>query len=222
MSSQDAGLILMSDSRVAAIPVHDNGEPLINLLTDQRFRIDESRKHINSLTTDFSSLRLGVVTRLLAAQEQLPAEITFLIREGHRTLSVQQTLFDRYSAILRKRHPDCSEEELLAEVSRFVAPPSIAPHSTGGALDLTLVYRDTGLELEMGSDFNAEPSKAAGATYTAAVNITPVAKEHREILCNTMQSAGFVNYPSEWWHWSYGDRYWALVSKQPFAVYGGI
>jgi hypothetical protein len=24
-----------------------------------------------------------------------------------------------------------------------------------------------------------------------------------------MQAHGFVNYPTEWWHFSYGDRYWA-------------
>jgi hypothetical protein len=23
-----------------------------------------------------------------------------------------------------------------------------------------------------------------------------------------LTAAGMVNYPTEWWHWSYGDRYW--------------
>ena len=23
-----------------------------------------------------------------------------------------------------------------------------------------------------------------------------------------------MNYPTEWWHWSYGDRYWALVDRR--------
>ncbi len=35
-----------------------------------------------------------------------------------------------------------------------------------------------------------------------------------------MHAAGFVNYPTEWWHWSYGDRYWALLTGSPHAVYG--
>jgi len=29
-----------------------------------------------------------------------------------------------------------------------------------------------------------------------------------------------VNYPTEWWHWSYGDRYWAFVTGAPHALYG--
>ena len=28
-----------------------------------------------------------------------------------------------------------------------------------------------------------------------------------------MTSAGFVNFPAEWWHWSYGDREWANLQK---------
>jgi D-alanyl-D-alanine dipeptidase len=28
-----------------------------------------------------------------------------------------------------------------------------------------------------------------------------------------------VNYPTEWWHWSYGDRYWALMTGAPAARY---
>lgn len=37
-----------------------------------------------------------------------------------------------------------------------------------------------------------------------------------------MTAAGFVNYPSEWWHWSYGDRYWAVCEKQPHALFGPV
>jgi hypothetical protein len=35
-----------------------------------------------------------------------------------------------------------------------------------------------------------------------------------------MGSAGFINYSTEWWHWSYGDRYWALITKADSAIYG--
>ena len=34
--------------------------------------------------------------------------------------------------------------------------------------------------------------------------------------------AGLVNYPTEWWHWSYGDRYWALVTGAAHALYGPV
>ena len=34
--------------------------------------------------------------------------------------------------------------------------------------------------------------------------------------------AGFVNYPTEWWHWSFGDRYWAFVTGHGAARYGQV
>ena len=37
-----------------------------------------------------------------------------------------------------------------------------------------------------------------------------------------LQAVGFVNYPTEYWHWSYGDRYWAYQKGQPAAIYGFI
>jgi len=35
-----------------------------------------------------------------------------------------------------------------------------------------------------------------------------------------MEAAGFVNYPTEWWHWSFGDRYWAFCAGEHEAIYG--
>ena len=44
----------------------------------------------------------------------------------------------------------------------------------------------------------------------------------RKALANAFESAGLVNYPTEWWHWSYGDRYWALATGAEHAVYGPV
>jgi hypothetical protein len=37
-----------------------------------------------------------------------------------------------------------------------------------------------------------------------------------------VQSVPVVNYPFEWWYWSYGDKYWAAVSGAESAVYGPL
>ena len=42
--------------------------------------------------------------------------------------------------------------------------------------------------------------------------------EPREV----MTAAGLVNYPREWWHFSYGDRYWACVTGSAQARYGAV
>lgn len=34
--------------------------------------------------------------------------------------------------------------------------------------------------------------------------------------------AGLIDYGTEWWHWSFGDRYRALQTKQLTALYGPV
>ncbi len=41
-----------------------------------------------------------------------------------------------------------------------------------------------------------------------------------EILSTALTAADLVNYPTEWWHWSYGDRYRALRTGAAAAHYG--
>ncbi|MGW2567169.1 M15 family metallopeptidase [Streptomyces sp. NPDC001537] len=103
--------------------------------------------------------------------------------------------------------------------SRCVSPPESAPYSAGAAVDLTLADAD-GRELDLGTEMNADPEHSDGACCTDAPNITDEARAHPALLGGVLTAAGLVNYPTEWWHWSYGDRYWALVTGAPAALYG--
>ena len=42
------------------------------------------------------------------------------------------------------------------------------------------------------------------------------------LLADALGGAGFVNYPTEWWHWSFGDRYWAYLTGRHAARYGAV
>lgn len=103
--------------------------------------------------------------------------------------------------------------------SRFVSPPEIGPHSAGAAVGLTLVDAN-GRELDLGTPIDASPEESADACYTAATNIGDEARANRETMAAALTAAGLVNYPTEWWHWSYGDRYWALTTEAAAAPYG--
>jgi D-alanyl-D-alanine dipeptidase len=35
-----------------------------------------------------------------------------------------------------------------------------------------------------------------------------------------MTKAGFINYPKEYWHYSYGDVMWAELTGSTTAIYG--
>jgi zinc D-Ala-D-Ala dipeptidase len=209
-------IILLSDPRVARIPVRECGEPLVNLRTDDRLRMDPRQADGDG---SYARLRTGVADRLLQAQLLLPAGVRFLVVEGFRPPSLQRRYYEEYAAVVRAAHPGAPQARIREATSAYISPPEVAPHVSGGAVDLTLCTGD-GTELPLGTEVNATPEESAGACRTAAPGIGAEARAHRELMTRALTSAGFVNYPTEWWHWSYGDRYWALLTGQPAARYG--
>ena len=199
--------ILLSDPRVAAVPVVDNGEPLVVL--------DPSFGPARAL------VRLSLATRLSDAQALLSGGLRLNVVEGHRRVADQRAIIARYSAEVCAAHPGISPGDLDRLVSRFVAPVAVAPHVAGAAVDLTLVDAG-GAEVDMGTPVDATPEQSGGACWTAAPGLSPFARSHRRLLATVLGWSGFVNYPTEWWHWSYGDRYWALTTGAPAALYGPV
>ncbi|MEU6070796.1 M15 family metallopeptidase [Streptomyces sp. NPDC047082] len=210
-------IVLMSDAKVAAVPVQECGEQLVDVRRAGSLLVDE-RKWQDSAGA-FAHLRQGVLDRLLKAQARLPEGMRLLFVEGYRPPALQRHYFDEYAAQLRADRPKWSAEQVRSAASRYVSPPEIAPHSAGAAVDLTLVD-DNGRELDLGTRMNATPEESAGACYTQADNISDGARSHRHLLSSALTAAGLVNYPTEWWHWSYGDRYWALMTGAESAHYG--
>jgi len=208
-------IVLMADPRVTAIPVSDNGEDLTDArdhgLRTSTYRADDAG--------EFAHVRAGLATRLVRASEALPRRVRLLLIEGYRPPALQQRYFDKYLGSLREANPASSEERLRMLTSRYVSPPEIAPHSAGAAIDLTLCA-DDGTELDLGTAVNASPEQSAGACYTHHPSVPGEARRNRAILAEALSAAGLVNYPTEWWHWSYGDRYWAMATGTSHAIYG--
>lgn len=120
---------------------------------------------------------------------------------------------------MRKAHPDWSDVHLRRQTSRSLSPPEVGPHVAGAAVDLTLCTA-SGAELDLGTPVNASPEESDGGCYMDADGISAAARRNRRTLTAALATAGLVNYPTEWWHWSYGDRYWALATNAPAAQYG--
>jgi D-alanyl-D-alanine dipeptidase len=199
--------ILLSDPRVSAVPLLEGGEPLVAL--------DASFGPARAL------VRRGVATRLTTAQTLLSGGLRLRVVEGHRSSADQQAIIARYSAEICAARPGVSPGDLDRLVARFVAPLAVAPHVAGAAVDLTLVDSH-GAEVDLGTPIDATPEQSDGACYFDAAGISRFARSHRRLLSTVLTWSGFVNYPTEWWHWSYGDRYWALVTGAPAAVYGPV
>jgi D-alanyl-D-alanine dipeptidase len=211
-------IVLMADPRVAAVPVHECADALVDVRNHGSLIVDARKEDPAGA---FARLREQVLTRLIRAQRLLPSGTRLLFVEGYRPPALQRRYFESYAGELRSLHPDWSPARVHEAASRYVSPPDIAPHSAGAAVDLTLVGAD-GRELDMGTPVNANPEDSAGACYTDAPGLTSEARANRRTLCEALTAAGLVNYPTEWWHWSYGDRYWALGTGSPSAIYGPV
>lgn len=70
-------------------------------------------------------------------------------------------------------------------------------HNLGVAIDLSLVDRTTGRELDMGTPFDT----FSPAAHTA--NAEGKVARNRATLKRLMEAEGFVNYDQEWWHYAY-------------------
>lgn len=208
-------MILLSDPQVIGIPVQDCGEPLVEIASVPAIALDPRERDAAGA---YGRVRAGVLERLCSASEELPQGVGFLVIEGHRSSTEQARRFALHEERLR-RSGITDPVDLRRRVSAFVSPVEVAPHCAGAALDLTLVDGD-GVELDMGGAVNAHRTGDEQSCPLNAAGLSGEARRNRELLTRAMGSAGFTNYPTEWWHWSYGDRYWALITKADSALYG--
>jgi len=81
---------------------------------------------------------------------------------------------------------------------RYVMPPSKGSlHSRGAAIDLTLIDKATGKELDMGTpvdDFTE-------ASHHHRIGLPNHVQRNRFLLLGIMREAGFDPIPTEWWHY---------------------
>src|SRR5262249_48323751 len=119
-------------------------------------------------------------------------------------------------------HPEWGDTQLKRVVNRYVAPPDAVvppPHSTGGAIDIFLVDGN-GNRLDQHSPY--EPFDPRSYLFNPP-GLTPEALRNRTLLREALLGTGLTNYPSEWWHWSYGDQGWAYrAGDGRAAIYGRL
>ena len=198
--------VLLSDDRITRIPAIDSGEPLVDLYTHG----------ISAKGRQF--VRESLADRLAVAASFLPTGVRLHVVEGLRPLESQLAIYNGYLAELRELNPGISDAEAHVLASRFVSPVEVAPHVAGAAVDLTLIGEHGPFDL--GTPIDATPEQSNGACFFAATNISREARTNRALLADVLSSSGLVNYPTEWWHWSFGDRYWAFAEGQDQAIYG--
>ena len=171
-------IVLMSDPVIAAIPVRECGERLVDVRTNGRLLVDPRTQDPEG---HFAHVREGVASRLLAARTHCLTGCGSSSSRATVRWPLQRAYFEEYLGELRSANPGASEQELFSAASRYVSPPDIAPHSAGAAVDLTLATAD-GTEVDMGTRVNANPEESDGACFTGAHSISAQARANRDLL----------------------------------------
>ena len=222
------------------IPIRDNQDKLINIPSCFKFFDPHPYFVLGAPYKDKNSiwkLRKEVVNRLIRVNQYLAAKnngFCLLIYDSWRPVEVQEFLFNRaidfeykklgiLTPIKNFRYNDLVKKK----VENFWALPSLdrncpPPHSTGGALDVSLSDKSGNL-IDMGGTIDQMDETSKPDFYEKNDKKEAIIwNRRRNLLKEIMIEFGFVQHPNEWWHFSYGDQLWAWKNKKNNALYGKI
>ena len=167
-------------------------------------------------------VRRTVALMLDEVQLRLPNDLRLIIREGYRTGARARELFEQHLALVADARPELTPAEHYSIARALVNLPSDGSppgHMTGGAVDVGLADAD-GNPLPMRDQQSDIPMH--DQFFTDCPGLPESIAVRREQLTTVMESVGFINNAREYWHFSYGDPYWAVKTPHKQAKYGVI
>jgi D-alanyl-D-alanine dipeptidase len=195
------------------VSVVENNEPLIDISKETQLFFDAK------LTSPIF-LRKKAYEMLINASRSLPNGFFLKVHDAYRTISKQQFSWLQRLQETKVNNPGISETEAVRITRLKIANPfdnGYGGHQTGGAVDVTLCDVQ-GVDYNLGTLIPEHNEK----TKTHSKLLTLDELKYRRILHTSMKNAGFVNYPVEWWHFSYGDKMWAAYLSKDTCIYGLI
>jgi D-alanyl-D-alanine dipeptidase len=164
-------------------------------------------------------LRKTVAEMICCAKKELPEGITFIIGDAWRPQYVQQEIMKKFIKRFSKKYPNLPKTKIVEEAEKYVAPANgkyASGHMTGGAVDLRLWKKGRKVPMKSSKLIYQENAKSFQPKLPKYI------QKNREIMFNALKKAGLSNCPREYWHWSYGDIWWAKRNKKKMAIYGVI
>lgn len=211
------------------IPIRDCGEPLVPIPLEW-FAVDSPHAY-EKLGAPYGKvspyhLRQTVLEALITAQNNLHQQCSgwrILIFDAYRPVAVQEFMVNyTFAEVVRSQNLnpatllESERQKIWQQVYKIWALPSPnpltpPPHSTGAAVDITLV-NEKGETIDMGSVIDELSPRSHPDYYAQDLHLPYHA--HRQLLRDIMQKAGFQRHPGEWWHFCYGDQMWAWLRHQ--------
>ena len=166
----------------------DVQEYIPTILVDSRYHSSENftQAPLPGYGVNKAWLRKEVVLALQKVQYSLELQgLGLLIYDAYRPQRATKAMM---AWAKRTDNWDLIKQGYIATRSR---------HNHGIAVDVTLVERNTGIPLDMGTEWDSFN------TDSHTQNATGTALSNRMLLKKEMQKQGFTNYSKEWWHYSY-------------------
>jgi D-alanyl-D-alanine dipeptidase len=218
-----------------AVTVNECGENLCTLTTEAGIYVAPAyyaRGFASASNT--VQVRTGVRDALRRATLNLPEGMFLLVWDGLRTLQTQQEIAQHFAISLREKCVD--ERERKALVQQYVSPLPVSlaqfrqkppPHTTGGAVDVTLCDAKCH-PFDLGAEFD-QFDENAWLTWFEHRCSNPKAsradqkrRRLRRILYWAMVGAGFAPYIFEYWHFELNTRAAAAFYNRRMATYGPV
>lgn len=233
MSKKNKIPLLTAINEYNAVPIEECGEKMVQLIESDKLKIGHIYFKNNYPGSCHSCLvRLSVAKMLYKAAESLPLGFSLIVIDAWRPYKLQLEIYKRMFGKIKELHPYLTVNQVNDETSKFASVGSLnpempSPHFTGGSVDVSLVY-GKGIVLNMGTLFDECKIESSTRFFEEKLDnkfelssFEIEALYNRRILFHSMIDAGFTNYSNEWWHFDYGNQFWAKIKKTK-AIYGLI
>ncbi len=218
--------------QIRQYPVLECSEPVVSLVdavAEARVEVAFSeRPHVQGLPRLYY-LRAGLIADFIdCARAMNDRGWIMKIEDAFRTLTMQKFLArapHTFDFIVERVYWECngtqpSVDLLTRRVAALVAAaPKVGTHMSGSAIDISVLDRTTGHEIDRGRPY----LEMSELTPMDSPFISAEATANRAAITALMAKYGFVTYPWEFWHYNKGDAYDHYFNKtgQP-ARYGAV
>jgi zinc D-Ala-D-Ala dipeptidase len=213
-------------------PLEECGEEMVSLEAASR----DAKLEVTFATRPHSEgsprvfyLRRGLIEGFLSvARTMNDRGLALHVEDAYRTTAMQRGLWvipSTFRTVLQRVRWErdgapADEEFLYRRLAALVADcPRVGGHTSGAAIDIGVFRRDDRQEIDR------------GATYLSLGEVTPMAspfisaeaRRNRDEITRVFAGVGMSAYPYEFWHYSRGDAYEAMLAggREP-ARYGAV
>jgi len=219
-------------NKVIEFPIDECGEDLVYLpevLETDKLSVNYSDTETVPGMKRLFYLREGLIPRFQAMVKEFNRQKLILkIEDAYRNLEMQKQLALKDS-ILKKVidlvywETGNNSADLALIIKRLkvlvACCPATATHMSGSALDISILDKETGKEIDRGGPY----LELSALTPMDSPFISAEARKNRHLISSIMNRYDFTAYPYEFWHYSSDDVLAGTTLRSyEYARYGPI